>query len=78
MANSGKNTNSSQFFIALTDDPTSLAKLDGKYVCFGTLKNTQGEGEAVLRRLNEVANPGGQDRPLERVWIGGCGLLADA
>jgi len=76
MANSGKNTNSSQFFITLTEDPTSLAKLDGKYVCFGTVKNIKGEGGKVLRRLNEVADPSGKDKPLVKVWIGRCGLLA--
>ena len=35
MANSGKNTNSSQFFVVLTNDEAQLAKLDGKYVQFG-------------------------------------------
>ncbi|KAG8988078.1 hypothetical protein FRB90_002972 [Tulasnella sp. 427] len=35
MANSGKNSNTSQFFVTLTDDEAMLAKLNGKLVCFG-------------------------------------------
>ena len=69
MANSGKNTNSSQFFVVLTEDAAQLAKLAGKYVVFGTLV----EGWDVLDRLNAV---GGLDgKPEVPVWIGGCGKL---
>ncbi|KAG2035101.1 cyclophilin-like domain-containing protein [Suillus americanus] len=68
MANSGKNTNSSQFFVVLTDDETQLAKLNGKYVAFGELK----AGIEVLDKLNKVA--GDVDgKPNVPVWIGGCG-----
>jgi len=68
MANSGKNTNSSQFFIVLTDDEMQLAKLNGKYVAFGELK----AGFEVLDKLNQVA--GDVDgKPNVPVWIGGCG-----
>jgi cyclophilin family peptidyl-prolyl cis-trans isomerase len=68
MANSGKNSNSSQFFIVLTDDENKLAKLRGKYVMFGRVV----EGWDVLERLNEVG--GGLDgKPTTNVWIGGCG-----
>jgi cyclophilin family peptidyl-prolyl cis-trans isomerase len=38
MANSGKNSNSSQFFVVLTDDESKLAKMSGKHVVFGQLK----------------------------------------
>lgn len=76
MANSGKNTNSSQFFVVLTSEATSLAKLNGKYVCFGELANPDGEGQGVLERLNAVAGTA-SDKPQERVWIGGCGVLQD-
>ncbi|KAG9008969.1 hypothetical protein FRB94_005535 [Tulasnella sp. JGI-2019a] len=76
MANSGKNSNSSQFFVTLTDDQTSLAKLNGKYVCFGEVRNLEGEGGEVLRRLNEVAAAAAAgDTPRERVWIGDCGII---
>jgi len=68
MANSGKNTNSSQFFIVLTDDETQLAKLNGKYVVFGELK----AGLETLDKLHQVA--GDVDgKPIVPVWIGGCG-----
>jgi len=71
MANSGKNSNSSQFFVVLTDDEAKLAKMTGKYVVFGQLKDSEGCMD-VLRKLDEVG--GGDDgRPKERVWIGRCG-----
>lgn len=68
MANSGKNTNSSQFFVVLTDDEMQLAKLSGKYVAFGVLKT----GFEVLDKLNEVAGDV-NGKPGVPVWIGGCG-----
>lgn len=69
MANSGKNTNSSQFFVVLTDDETQLAKLDGKYVLFGQLR----DGWEVLDALDNVG--GNTDgKPVRPTWVGGCGL----
>lgn len=68
MANSGKNTNSSQFFVVLTDEETKLAKMNGKYVVFGQLE----DGWSVLDRLNEVAG-GADGKTKQPVWIGGCG-----
>ncbi|PIL29140.1 hypothetical protein GSI_09189 [Ganoderma sinense ZZ0214-1] len=70
MANSGKNTNSSQFFLVLTDDESKLAKMNGKYVVFGELK----DGWEVLDRLDAVGG-GADGKPSVRVWIGGCGKL---
>lgn len=71
MANSGKNTNSSQFFVVLTDDPGALSKLTGKYVVFGELK----EGWDVLAKLDYVGGgPGGA--PKDTTWIGDCGSIA--
>jgi cyclophilin family peptidyl-prolyl cis-trans isomerase len=67
MANSGKNSNSSQFFVVLVDDETKLAKMSGKYVVFGELK----EGWEVLKKLDEVGSEDG--RPTKEVWIGDCG-----
>ena len=70
MANSGKNTNSSQFFVVLTDNEAQLAKLEGKYVLFGQLR----DGWEVLDSLDSVG--GGSDgKPTEPAWIGVCGLL---
>ncbi|CAE6504450.1 unnamed protein product [Rhizoctonia solani] len=73
MANSGKNTNTSQFFIVLTNDPAKLAKLGGKYVVFGRARVT-GEGKQVLEQLNALA--GTDERPLQPVWIESCGVLS--
>ncbi|KZP03554.1 hypothetical protein FIBSPDRAFT_807696 [Athelia psychrophila] len=68
MANSGKNSNTSQFFVILTDDEKKLSKLFGKYVIFGQLK----QGFEVLEKMDSVG--GGDDgRPSEEVWIGQCG-----
>ena len=68
MANSGKNTNSSQFFVVLADDESKLSKMNGKYVVFGEVI----EGLDVLERLDAVG--GGSDgKPSAPVWIGGCG-----
>ncbi|KAK0183992.1 cyclophilin-like domain-containing protein [Armillaria mellea] len=78
MANSGgKNpVNSSQFFVVLSVDEKALTKLKGKYVIFGRVKDGDEDGIRVLERLNAVGSrPGSKDeRPLESVWIGDCGL----
>ena len=70
MANSGKNTNSSQFFVVLTNDESKLAKMNGKYVVFGELK----DGWEVLDRLDAVGG-GADGKPSVRVWVGRCGKL---
>jgi cyclophilin family peptidyl-prolyl cis-trans isomerase len=61
MANSGPNTNGSQFFIVTADE---CPWLDGKHTVFGQVV----EGEDVLERLNEVPT-GGADRPKTPVLI---------
>ena len=69
MANSGKNTNSSQFFVVLTADETKLNKMNGKYVVFGEVES----GLEVLDKLDEVG--GGTDGKSSRpVWVGDCGV----
>ncbi|KAG8713860.1 cytochrome P450-dit2 [Ceratobasidium sp. 423] len=73
MANSGKNSNTSQFFIILTNDPTKLAKIAGKYVIFGKAR-ISGEGEQVLQQLGALA--GADERPLRLVWVESCGVLS--
>ncbi|OCH90493.1 hypothetical protein OBBRIDRAFT_730668 [Obba rivulosa] len=68
MANSGKNTNSSQFFVVLTNDEVKLAKMNGKYVVFGELQ----EGWDILDKLDAVGG-GADGKSTIPVWIGGCG-----
>lgn len=68
MANSGKNSNTSQFFVILTDAEAQLAKINGKFVVFGQLI----DGWEVLERLDRVGT--GDGMPREPVWIEDCGL----
>lgn len=69
MANAGKNSNSSQWFVVLASDGAALDRLKGKYVVFGALE----DGWDVLDRLDAVGSASGT--PTERVWVGGCGVL---
>jgi cyclophilin family peptidyl-prolyl cis-trans isomerase len=61
MANSGPNTNGSQFFIVTADEAPWL---DGKHTVFGQVV----EGEDVVERLNDTPT-GGADRPTTPVLI---------
>lgn len=70
MASSGAGKVSSQFFVCLASDDAMLAKLSGKYVAFGQLKEAS---EAVLRKLEEVEQK--DEVPLQPVWVFDCTVL---
>eukprot|EP00743_Colponemidia_sp_Colp-15_P006742 GILK01007269.1.p1 GENE.GILK01007269.1~~GILK01007269.1.p1 ORF type:complete len:238 (-),score=23.98 GILK01007269.1:114-827(-) len=65
MANSGKNSNSSQFYIMFGE----RASLDGKYVVFGEVV----DGWSVLDKMEQAGTADG--RPSADVVISGCGVL---
>ena len=66
MANSGKNSNTSQFFLCFGEFPN----LDKKHVVFGTII----EGEELLAKIDEKAASEGGD-PCLPVVIADCGQL---
>ncbi|KAM0797544.1 cyclophilin-like domain-containing protein [Usnea florida] len=65
MANSGPNTNGSQFFITTVPTP----HLDGKHTVFGKVI----EGKEYIDAIESVGSPDGT--PTEKVVIVGCGSL---
>lgn len=71
MASSGAGKVSSQFFIALSNDSQQLAaKLNGKYVAFGQLRQ---ESEGVLQALEAVGQK--SEVPLKPIWVYECSVL---
>lgn len=69
MANSGKNSNTSQFFITLGDKHPQFEKINGKYVIFGQVV----EGLEVLQQINQVNEM--KETPQETITITDCGEL---
>lgn len=68
MGNTGKNSNTSQFFITFAP----LPRLSGKHVVFGKMLH----GEEVLALMEQhAAVKEGDDKPSVPMVIAGCGLL---
>lgn len=66
MANAGKNTNGSQFFILFKDTPW----LDGRHVVFGKMI----EGSDILDKVESVKT-NSRDLPNEEIAIADCGSI---
>ncbi|CAM9181699.1 unnamed protein product [Discosporangium mesarthrocarpum] len=67
MANSGRNTNNSQFFLTFAELPW----LDLKHVVFGKVI----EGMEIVRQIEDCGTTSGE--PVRRVQIGDCGQLEE-
>jgi cyclophilin family peptidyl-prolyl cis-trans isomerase len=70
MGNSGKNSNTSQFFITLDGASKGVQALTGKHVVFGRLV----DGEQVLQFIEQCVPDDGGEKPKYPVVIADCGV----
>merc|ERR1712232_480144 len=72
MGNSGKNSNTSQFFITLAGGK-KVEGLTGKHVVFGEIV----DGEKVLSFIDQCADPNGDEKPVYSVSVADSGVIAE-
>ena len=66
MANAGRNSNGSQFFVTFTPTP----HLDGKHVVFGRVES----GFELCQKIERLRTDS-NDKPAEKVVIANCGEI---
>merc|ERR1711920_557822 len=72
MGNSGKNSNTSQFFITLAEGK-KIESLTGKHVVFGEVV----DGEKILGFIDQCADENGDDKPKVSVTVADSGVIPE-